>query len=368
MAARESEKTMNMLIILIRTNVRMLMRQRTLTITSLGLAVLSILIFGALFDSNQSTTTTIGVVNEDHSAISQQITSQLQKSAALSITTGNFNDEQQALLNGHRDAIIVMPAGFGSQVIKGLAHMQVYYNQSNPISAAATRLTMQAIVDSVNRAAAGKPGPVTLDEQGVAAHDLRTIDILTPGILGMLMMWANLSVGSDLVRWRDFGITRRLAATPLKPLTMISGQVTARLLLSVVQGGILMALAAWIFNVHIYGNLGLLLLVVTLGALTMLALGFAIASFIRRPEAAQSITLLISFPMMFLGGSYFDVSNSPSFIQPLIHALPLYYLNDALRQIINNGAGWAAIQTSVLILLAWIVASLIVVWRGFKWL
>ena len=40
----------------------------------------------------------------------------------------------------------------------------------------------------------------------------------------------------------------------------------------------------------------------------------------------------------------------------------------ALRQVINNGAGWAAIQTGVLVMLAWIVASLLIVWRGFKWL
>ena len=72
--------------------------------------------------------------------------------------------------------------------------------------------------------------------------------------------------------------------------------------------------------------------------------------------------------MMFLGGSYFNVNGAPNFLQPLIHAMPLYYLNDALRQVINNGASWAAIQTGVLVMLAWIVASLLVVWRGFKWL
>jgi len=48
--------------------------------------------------------------------------------------------------------------------------------------------------------------------------------------------------------------------------------------------------------------------------------------------------------------------------------MPLYYLNDALRQVINYGAGWSAIQTSVLVLLAWTVASMMLVWRTFKWL
>ncbi len=353
---------------LLRTNFKILIRQRALIISSLGLAVISILVFGWLFGGNGNVKTVLGVVDEDHSSISQQIVGQLQKSNALQIYTGTYSIEQQALKDGNRSAVIIMAAGFGQQVLHGGAHLQVFYDQSNPVTTATTQLTMQAVIDGVNRAATNQPGPVTLDQQGVAARDLRPIDFVTPGMLGMLLMWANLAVGGDLVLWREMGITKRLASTPLSPLSMISAQVVARLVLSLVQGAILMALALAIFNVHIYGNYLLLLLLVALGALTMLAIGFAVASFIKRAEAARAVTLLITFPMMFLGGSYFNVNGAPAFIQPLIHAMPLYYINESLRQVINNGAGWAAIQTSVLVLVAWIAASMLVVWRGFKWL
>ncbi|HET8843506.1 MAG TPA: ABC transporter permease [Ktedonobacteraceae bacterium] len=353
---------------IINTNFKILSRQRSLIISSLGLAVISMLVFGWLFSGSGSIKTVLGVVDEDHSTISQQILGQLQKSEALQIYTGTYPNEQQALLDGQRDAVIVMPAGFGEQTTRGTAHMKVLYDQSNPISTATTQLTVQAIVDGVNRSATHQPGPVTLDQQGLSVKNLRTIDFVTPGMLGMLLMWANLAVGGELVFWKHAGITRRLAATPLRPLGMLSAQVTARLALSLLQGAILLALAIWIFNVHIYGNYGLLLLTITLGALTMLAIGFAVASFVKKPETASAITLLISFPMTFLSGSYFNVNGAPTFIQPLIHAMPLYYLNDALRQIINNGADWASLQPSILVLAAWILASLLIVWRGFKWL
>ena len=101
---------------------------------------------------------------------------------------------------------------------------------------------------------------------------------------------------------------------------------------------------------------------------SIVAIGFAMASFIKKSEAANSILLLVSFPMMFLGGSYFDVNGAPSFLQPLIHIMPLYYLNEALRQVIYNGAGWSAIQAGVLVMVAWLVASMLVVWRAFRWL
>jgi ABC-2 type transport system permease protein len=346
----------------------MLLRQRALLISTLGLAVISMLVFGFLFSGNGATKTVLGVVDQDHSSPAKQVVTQLQQSSSLQVYTGSYTEEQQALQNGQRDAVIIIGAQFGAQLARGGAHLQVFYDQSSPITAQTAQLAVQAIVDGINRSIMHQPGPVTLEQTAVASKDLRTIDFITPGMLGMLLMWANLAVGTQLVLWREMGITKRLAATPLKPISMIGAQVVARLALSVVQGAILLALALWIFNVHIYGNYGLLLLTVALGALTMLAIGFAIASFIKKSEATQSIVLLVSFPMMFLGGSYFNVNGAPQFLQPLIHAMPLYYLNEALRQVINNGAGWASIQTNVLVMVAWIVAALLIVWRSFRWL
>ena len=352
---------------LVRANFVMVLRQRSLIISSLGLAVISVLVFGFLFGNNGAAKTQLGVVDEDHSQVSAQMVSQLQKNDSFTVYTGSEHEEQQALKDGNRDAVLIIVSGFGAQDGQGDAHLQVFYNQSNPVTEAGTKLAISAIVDGINRAATNQPGPVTLDEQGVEAKNLRTIDYVTPGMIGMLLMWANLTVAVQLVFWREQGITKRLAATPLAPIAMISGQLLARLLLSVAQEVVLIALAIWIFNIHIYGNWGLLALVIVLGALTMLAIGFAVAGFFKKSQAANAGILLVSFPMMFLGGSYFPVSQISGVLGTIIHALPLYYLNDALRQIVNNGAGWAAIQTSVLVLAGWVVASMLVTWRAFRW-
>jgi len=359
---------MSTFITLVRSNFLMLIRQRMLIITSLGIAVLSMLIFGGLFGGNGTPTTQLGIVDQDHSQTSAQIINELQHTNSLTVFTGSYNEEQQALKDGNRDAIIILGSGFGQQLTQGGAHIQVYYNQSNPVSVATARIAVSSVVDGFNRSVTHQTAPFRLDEQGVASKNIRTIDFLTPGMIGMLLMWANLSVGTQLVLWREMGITKRLAATPLRPIVMIGAQVVARLALSLVQAAILLIIAVKIFNVQIYGPLWLVALMVILGALTMLAIGFAIASFIKKTQAAQPIILLISFPMMFLGGSYFPVNGVTGFMQALVHAMPLYYLNDAFRQVINNGAAIAVIQTGVLVLLAWIVASLLVTWRAFRWL
>jgi len=348
-------------------SVTMLRRNRILLITSLGLAVVSILIFGWLFGSNGASTLSLGVVDEDHSPITQQMVASLRANKSLVVSQGSSSSEVQALRDGNRGAVIVMQAGFGADFQRGAATLQVYYDQSSPVEQAIAQSAVQSIVAGLNQQPGKGGAHVTLQEQAVSAHNLRQVDWLTPGMLGMLLMWANLPVGATLVTWRKEGIMRRLAATPLRPAALIGSQVAARLVLSLGQGVILLAVAILVFRVQIVGSWGALLATTTLGSLALLAIGFVIGSFARTAEVAQAISTLISFPMMFLSGSYFPTTSAPAFLTPLIKAMPLSYLNDALRQIINNGASLASVQTDLLVLAAWLVAALLLSIRAFRW-
>jgi ABC-2 type transport system permease protein len=348
-------------------SVTMLRRNRVLLITSLGLALISILVFGWLFGSGGTPKLELGVVNQDNSPVATQMVSGLKRSASLDVRTGSQGEELQALRGGNRNAVIVLAPGFGAALAQGHASLQVYYDQSNPVTQAAARMAVQSIVTGINQQLIGQPSPITIQEQAVSVHTLRQIDWLTPGMLGNMLMWANLGVGGALVLWRKQGTMRRLAATPLQPGTLISAQVAARLVISLAQAAALVAIAMLVFNVQVIGSWAALAAVVTLGALAMLSIGFAIGGFASTPDVATAVTFLISFPMMFLSGSYFPTDNAPAFLTPVIKALPLSYLNDALRQIMNNGAGFAAVRNDLLVLVAWMVAALLVSVRAFRW-
>src|SRR5260370_40791892 len=121
---------MTKIITLLRTNFIMLTRQRALIISSLGLAVISMLVFGFLFGGNGSVKTRIGVVDQDHSNISAQVASQLQKSNSLQVYTAMYSEEQHALTNGYRDTHIVEPAGLRPTLVQGGAPRQVFCDQS----------------------------------------------------------------------------------------------------------------------------------------------------------------------------------------------------------------------------------------------
>ncbi len=357
-------KTFTQLLI---SNVLILVRNRALVLSSLGLGLVSILVFGWLFGGNGSIKVQLGLVNSDSSAAAAQMIGQLQKNEALSIHLGTQSKEMTDLKNSNLDAVLVMPDNFGATLAQGQAQIQVYYNQSNQTTLAITRQAVQSIIDSFNQQSSNVPQPITLVEQPVSVHNLRAIDFIVPGQIGMMLMWANLAVGTVLVGWRQQGITKRLAATPLRPMMMISTQMLARLSLSLAQAALLLAVGIWVFNVQVIGNWGILALTTIIGSFSMMAIGFIVGSFARKQEVAQSIVLLISFPMMFLGGSYFSTDGAPPALQPVIQALPLTHLNDALRQVINNGASLAAVQSDLLILLAWLAAGLLLTTRAFRW-
>ncbi|MGH2518034.1 MAG: ABC transporter permease, partial [Ktedonobacterales bacterium] len=184
---------------LLRAGVVMLRRDHVLLISSLGLALISIFVFGWLFGGSGTPKLQLGVVNDDASPLGARVLAQLQHSDSLKVYTGTQDEEVQALRDGNRNAVLVLPATFGTDLRAGHAALQVYYDQSNPIMEATARAVVQSIVTSLNAEMTGQVSPVTLHEQAVSVHNLRQIDWLTPGMLGVLLMWANLSIGTVLV-------------------------------------------------------------------------------------------------------------------------------------------------------------------------
>src|SRR5258708_15657378 len=123
---------MSKMIVLVRTNFSILRRQRGLLIASLGLAIVSMLVFGFLFGGNTTNKTRLGVVDQDATTVSTQIVHQLQQSSSLQVFTGGRDEEQQELQNGQRDTRILLPPGVNQQPVKGGAQLQDHHAHDKP--------------------------------------------------------------------------------------------------------------------------------------------------------------------------------------------------------------------------------------------
>ena len=75
---------------------------------------------------------------------------------------------------------------------------------------------------------------------------------------------------------------------------------------------------------------------------------------------------LITFPMMFLSGTFFPVSQMPAYLQNVAHALPLFYVIDGLNQVmVYNNIGPMLVDVLVMLVASTIVFALAV--SVFKW-
>lgn len=197
---------------------------------------------------------------------------------------------------------------------------------------------------------------------------MRAIDYMIPGIIVMaIMVTGIMATASGFAEEREKGIYRRLSLTPLKRQTLIGGQILQRYLVILVQTILLLLVGILGFKLHIGGNYFLFWLMLTLGSLCFLSIGFALTILIRSAKSATPICMIAFFLLMFLGGIFFPVNIMPGFLQAISKVLPSTHLNDALRQIVVSGAGIGEVWKDVLIVGAWVIGCLGLSVKFFRW-
>jgi ABC-type multidrug transport system permease subunit len=187
--------------------------------------------------------------------------------------------------------------------------------------------------------------------QPVTGAAVRYVDWLFPGILGMNMMFSCLfGVGYVVLRYRKTGFLKRLHATPLTAFEFLTAQVLSRLCLILFVTTVLYVGVGTIIHFHSAGSVALLLLLVILGALSMIALGLTIAAGVSSEELVGGMLNLLTWPMMLVSGIWFSLEGSPRWVQWAAHVFPLTHVLEGGRAVMLDGAGIAQIAPNLLYL------------------
>jgi ABC-2 type transport system permease protein len=343
----------------------MLWRNVTFWLISIFIAILSMLVFGLLFKP-EAQAFDLAVVDEDRTKSSQQLAAAFAGLDNIEFKNGSRDDELASLKDGDRGAVVIIPQGFAEALAAADAAIEVYYDNSNLIRIGYVTSTVEATVQAYNEQVAGSPAAVGISAAAIDTETVRFIDFLAPGMVGMTIMFTNLAVGFLLVNWREMGILRRLGVTPLKPGILIGSQAVSFAFVSLAQVTLVLGVGKLVFDVSVQGSYLWLALTALIGVVCMLSIGYTIASFARTVQSFSAVQQLVSFPMLFLGRSYFPIDPSPA-LKPVVEFVPLTHLNDALREIINHGGGPSDLWVSWLVLLAWAAAGYLLSMRVFRW-
>jgi ABC-type multidrug transport system permease subunit len=208
-----------------------------------------------------------------------------------------------------------------------------------------------------------EPKQVTFDEPGG-----RYIDFLIPGLIGMNLMGGGLfGIGFLFVDMRVKKLLKRLLATPMKKQDLFLSVTIGRFVFVFIDVAFFLTFAYVAFDIQVRGNWLALLVMILLGAFCFSGIGLLIGSRASRMEVAAGLMNAVMMPSWLLCGVFFSAKNYPDWMQPIIQALPLTQVNNGLRAVINDGAGFEVVWLPALILLAWTVFSFVLARKLFKW-
>jgi ABC-2 type transport system permease protein len=233
---------------------------------------------------------------------------------------------------------------------------------SQAVQQIATGLVMAA-----NLQLSGATPILTVDVETLQTSRLNSVSFFVPSILAMALMQLGIFAAIPLVEQREKLILKRLNATPLPRWTLVGSNVIVRLLIAAAQTAIIVGIGVAVLGVEIVGNWALIAGFVVLGALSFTAIGYVIASFARTEEAANGMTQIVQLPLMFLSGIFFPLEVMPEWLRGVATFLPLTYLGDALRQTMVGGTPFAPLGLDALVLVGWLVVTLGISARYFRW-
>ena len=211
-------------------------------------------------------------------------------------------------------------------------------------------------------------GGAGLRRETLSGREIRYVDWVMPGVLGMNVMFSCLfGVGYVIVRYRKNGVLRRLKATPLRAHEFLLAQIVSRLLLVVVVSSVIYLGTDLLVDFRMLGSYLDLLLTLVVGAFSLISLGLVVASRIRSDELAGGLLNLLSWPMMFLSGVWFSLEGIHPLLQRLALCLPLTHLIAGARAVMIDGAGLAEMGHHVLILVAMTSMFLSIASVIFRW-
>jgi ABC-2 type transport system permease protein len=312
----------------------------------------------------------LGIVDNANNADSQTFRSALAKVETLKMTVGTLDDELAKLQKGDRDIVLVIPADFKIAPARSgsaVPQLTLYENQGRGQEVAVGSAILTQVIDQMSFAVTQSAPIVTTKVEEVAGRNLKYVDFLTPGIVGMTIMQLGIAgVMFTFVVDRQRGVIRRIMATPISRRNYMAAHVLERLILAVLQVLILLAVAVFAFNVTIVGSLATVLLMSVLGSVMFLCLGFAVTGFVTTENQAPAIMQLVTLPQMFLSGVFFSRDAVPAFLKPVSDVLPLTFLNDALRQISTAGATLGDLPGDVIGIVVWSVITFVIAFRFFK--
>jgi ABC-2 type transport system permease protein len=327
--------------------------------------IILILLFGAIFSGGSSGPTSMYVQNLDGGPLSTAFVSALNSTTAIKLVPVPTDQNFSQYLSSHSSTDgIVIPQGFSSAYLANQkVNVTIYGNPTSTSSAIVSGITRE-IVNAFNLH--GAPGVIGVSPRTAVSSSYKYIDFLVPGLIGFAAltspMFAMVNISSTYRRDKVFKL---LSLTPLTKTEWLLSKIIWYIGTTAVSFLLMSVVGIYGFGAHIAFNWGIAMFLIV-GPFFFVSLGMLVGTVSNSPESAAVVGNLVTFPMMFLSGTFFPVQSMPMYLQGIAHVLPLFYLIDGLTNVMIYGNfGPAYFDVALLVVISVVVFALAV--RFFRW-
>jgi len=309
---------------------------------------------GIAFRNKPADAVRVAIVANTGSQDAEALLARSTQHELFKMQTLSADEAQKGFRLGKFD-LVIEPDGKGA--------LEYRYDPARPESVLA-----KAEVNAALQSVAGRKDPVATRAVTSSEPGSRYIDFLIPGLLGMNLMNSGMwGIGFALVDMRQRKLLRRFVATPMRRGDFLLAIMTSRLLLMIIEIGLLLVFGVLFFHMRVLGSIFSIALLGGLGSLTFGGIGLLTASRAQKIESISGLINLVMMPMWIFSGVFFSYERFPAVIHPLIKVLPLTALNDALRASILEGTPLLHQWPRLLILALWGGISFILALKWFRW-
>ncbi len=348
-------------------NLKMTVRNRQAIFWALAFPLIFVVVFGVLIRDGASTTT-IAVIDNAQDNVSRELVENLNRIETFEILVRQ--DEEQAreeLLEGDIGYLLVIPSGLADVVSQAPpAVVNLVYDDTNPVSGIIISV-IRRFLDQMNLDLANASTRLALSTEGTLARDVEFIDFLLPGIaVWGVMSFSVIGLGTTLASYREKKILKRILATPLNVRTFFAAQILAYLVLALAQAAIILTTGAVLFDVSIVGNLFYIALLILIGNIVFLNMGFVVGSASKSVQAASGLGNVVVLPLLFFSGIFFPLDSMPEIIQTVVIYLPLAPIVEAVRGVTIEARPILDFSFELAVIAFWIAGTSLLAIRTFR--
>lgn len=349
---------------LAKASFRSIMRSPSAVVFTLAFPLIFILVFGFLGGGGIK----VDLALAPGSDLQNPVVASLEKNSVIHIIRDKDIDYlKEELEKGHIAAIIDVQRNVAGSpaYVANVQYTSAAIDKGNILKSMLNNLMYTLNIQDSN------PSIAQLRESTVHGRVYRTIDFILPGQLGFSL----LSTGVFGTAFVFFGlrqnlVIKRFFATPVRRSSIVFGEGLARIGFALLGAIFIIVIGHFFFHftlIHGFVTVLNMLLLSVIGLIVFMGFGFVVSGVAKSESTIPPISNIITLPQFLLSGTFFSIDAFPEWLQPISRALPLTYLNDAMRKVAFEGAGLWDVKHQILIMVIWGIGVYAVAVKTFKW-